>query len=76
MIIQICGPGCAKCNEVEKIVKDLVAETGCNAEVEKITDFQEIAKLGILSTPGVVIDGHIKSVGKVPSGEEVKSWLI
>ena len=75
MEIKVMGPGCPKCTEAEKIVKDAVAKAGIAATVEKVTDFQEMAKHGVLSTPAVVIDGEIKCVGKVPTAREVDGWL-
>ena len=75
MEIKVMGPGCAKCEEAEQIVKSVIAETGSDAVVEKVSDFQEIAKHGVFSTPAVVIDGQIKCVGKVPTKKEVAEWL-
>ncbi len=75
MDIKVLGPGCSKCTEAEKIVKTALQEAGVEASVEKITDFQEIAKLGVFSTPAVVIDGEIKCVGKVPCKSEVIDWI-
>jgi len=75
MEIKVCGPGCANCNKAEKIVKEAVAEAGSNAQIHKITDFAEMAKLGVLSTPAIVINGNIKCVGKVPTKDEVMEWL-
>ena len=75
MNILVLGPGCPKCTEAEKIVKTALQEAGLEASVEKISDFQEIAKLGVFSTPAVVIDGEIKCVGKVPSKAEVIDWV-
>ena len=75
MEIKVMGPGCPKCAEAEKIVRDAVAKAGIAATVEKVTDFQEMAKHGVLSTPAVVIDGEIKCVGKVPTASEVEGWL-
>ena len=75
MKIQICGPGCANCTKTEQVVAATVAELVVDAQIEKVTDFQEMAKLGVLSTPAVVLDGTIKCVGKVPSKDEVKSWF-
>jgi small redox-active disulfide protein 2 len=75
MEIKICGPGCAKCHETERLVKEAVQEAGVEATVEKVADFNEIAKLGIFTTPAVVIDGTVKCVGKVPTKKEVLSWL-
>ena len=75
MEIKVCGPGCAKCNEVERVVNEVLAEAGKEAKVEKITDFNQIAGLGVFSTPAVVIDGQVKCVGKVPTKKEILSWL-
>jgi len=75
MEIKICGPGCANCTKAENIVKEAVAEAGIGAEVVKITDFAEMAKLGVLSTPAIIIDGKIKCVGKVPTKNEVVEWI-
>ena len=75
MNIKILGPGCAKCNQVEKIVREAVSETGVAADIEHVTDFKEIASFGVFSTPSVVINGEVKSVGKIPKKEEIKAWL-
>ena len=76
MEIKVCGPGCHKCHETERIVKEMVEEAGIQATIEKVSDFNEIALLGVFSTPAVVIDGQIKCVGKVPSRKEVLTWLM
>lgn len=75
MKIQVMGPGCAKCTKVEQIVKEAVAEAGIDAEVVKVSDFQEIASFGVFSTPAVAVDGNVKVVGKVPSKKDVLSWI-
>jgi len=75
MDIKVLGPGCAKCKQAEKVVKEAVAESGLTVEVEKITDVLAIAGFGVLGTPAVVIDGEVKSVGKIPKKADVKSWL-
>ncbi|ACS80263.1 MULTISPECIES: thioredoxin family protein [Maridesulfovibrio] len=75
MKIQVLGPGCPKCAKAEKIVQEAVAESGIQAEVVKISDFQEIAMMGVFSTPAVAIDGEVKVMGKVPSKNEVLKWL-
>jgi small redox-active disulfide protein 2 len=75
MDIKVLGPGCPKCHQTEKHVKEAVAETGADASVEKITDLMEIAGYGVFGTPAVVIDGEVKSVGKIPTKEDVKAWL-
>lgn len=75
MEIKICGSGCSKCTEAERLVSETVNERGFQATVTKVEDFAEIAKLGVFSTPAVVIDGQIKCVGKVPTRKEVLEWL-
>jgi len=75
MEIKVLGPGCAKCKETEKLVREVVNESGATATVEKISDFQQIASYGVFTTPAVVIDGEVKVVGKVPSKSELLSWI-
>ena len=75
MEIKVLGPGCPKCQKTEQTVKDAVAEAGADATVEKVADVMEIAKYGVFGTPAVVVDGEVKSVGKIPPVEEVKKWL-
>ncbi len=75
MDIKVLGPGCPKCQKTEEIVKQAVAEAGLEAQVEKVTGMMDIAAYGVFGTPAVVIDGQVKCVGKVPSKDEVKSWL-
>ncbi len=75
MEIKVLGPGCPKCKQTEKIVREAVAEAGVAAEVEKVTNIMEIAGYGVLGTPAVVVDGQVKSVGKVPAKEEVLEWI-
>jgi len=75
MDIKVLGPGCPKCQQTEKIVKEAVAESGISATVEKVTDTLKIADYGVFGTPCVVVDGEVKSVGKIPSKEDVKKWI-
>jgi len=75
MEIKVLGPGCPKCEQAEQNVKDAVAEAGVDAKVEKVTDIMEIAGYGVFGTPAVVIDGEVKSVGKIPTKEDVKGWI-
>jgi len=75
MEIKVLGPGCPKCQQTEKVVKEAVAEANVDARVEKITDAMEIAGYGVFGTPAVVIDDEVKSVGKIPSKEDVKGWI-
>lgn len=75
MEIKVLGPGCAKCQQTEKTVKEAVAEAGVSANIEKVTDLMKIASYGVFGTPAVVVDGEVKSVGKIPTKDEIKGWL-
>jgi small redox-active disulfide protein 2 len=75
MEIKVLGPGCPKCQQTEKVVKEAVAESGVDAQIEKITDTMEIAGYGVFGMPAVVVDNDVKSVGKIPKKEEIKSWI-
>jgi small redox-active disulfide protein 2 len=75
MEIKVLGPGCPKCQQTEKVVREAVAESGLAAEVEKVTDLMKIAGYGVFGTPAVVVDGEVKSVGKIPKKEEVLAWI-
>ncbi len=75
MDIKVLGPGCPRCQQTEKVVKDAVSEAGVAADIEKVTDVMKIADYGVFGTPAVVIDGEVKSVGKIPKKEEVLAWL-
>lgn len=75
MKITVYGPGCTKCHEAEKLVRQVVAETGADAVVEKVGDLREMMKLGIITTPGFAVDGVLKLAGRVPKAEEIRAWL-
>ena len=75
MNIKVLGPGCPKCKQAEEIVRKTVEESDIDATVEKISDVMEIAKFGVFGTPAIVIDGDVKSVGKIPSKDDIKGWI-
>lgn len=75
MKIKVLGPGCPKCRQTEKVVKEAVSEAGVAADVEKVADLMKIAGYGVFGTPAVVVNGEVKSVGKIPGKEDVISWL-
>lgn len=75
MQIKVLGPGCPKCKQTEKIVNEAVAEAGIDAAVEKVTDMMEIAGHGVMGTPAVLVDGQVKSVGKIPTKKDVLAWI-
>ena len=75
MEIKVLGTGCSKCHALENMVKEVLGETGLTAEIKKITDIKEIASHGIMLTPGLVINGKVKSAGKVLSKNDVKKYI-
>jgi small redox-active disulfide protein 2 len=75
MNIKVLGTGCTRCNTAEAVIKEAVAMSGVEAQVIKVKDIKEIAKYAVAVTPGIIVDGQIKSVGKVPSVEEVLNWI-
>lgn len=73
--IKILGPGCANCKRLEMLVRKVVVNNGLDAEIEKVTDFQEITKYPILSTPGLVLNGIVLSSGRIPTEAEITEWM-
>jgi small redox-active disulfide protein 2 len=75
MKIEILGTGCAKCKQLEKHVLEALAKTGKFAEVEKVEDLTKIMEYGVISTPGLVIDGKVVSVGKLLTPDEIAALM-
>ena len=75
MKVQILGSGCTKCKTLEQKVRSLNDNHQLHLDIEKVTDLQEIMKFRILATPGLVIDGVVKSSGSIPKDEQILSWL-
>jgi small redox-active disulfide protein 2 len=73
--IKVLGPGCKRCQTTEDMVKAAAAALGIDASIEKITDYAEMAKYGIASTPGIVIDGKVVHAGGLPKEDDLKRWL-
>lgn len=71
MLIKILGPGCKNCESLVENTKTALSELGVEANVEKVTDFAEIAKYGIMSTPGLVIDEKVVSSGKLLKPKQI-----
>jgi small redox-active disulfide protein 2 len=76
MNIKILGTGCAKCHELEKTVREVVAELKLDATVEEVKDFKKILEYPILTTPGLVINEKVVSSGQVPKKEDVKKLIL
>lgn len=75
MKIEILGTGCAKCHKLEELVRETVKETGISAEITKVEDIKKIMTYGVMTTPGLVIDGQVKIAGKMPTADQIKGWL-
>jgi small redox-active disulfide protein 2 len=75
MKIEILGTGCAKCIKLEELVHDVVKSSGVEAEISKVKDIKQIMTYGVMTTPGLVINGEVKSAGKMPTADQIKSWL-
>ena len=73
--IKILGPGCQRCIALEKSTIDALNDLNMDTDIEHVTDFAQIAQYGVMSTPGLVVDGQVVSFGKVLSKEEVKTIL-
>jgi len=73
--VKVLGPGCPRCNQLYAEANKAVADSGIEAAVEKVSDFQAIQSYGILLTPGLVVDGRVMSTGKVCKAAEIAEWL-
>jgi small redox-active disulfide protein 2 len=74
-VIEVLGPGCAKCKHVEATVCEVVERLGIEAEIRKVVDYRDIAARGVMSTPGLAIDGTLVLVGRVPTRAQLEGWL-
>ncbi len=73
--IEVLGPGCVRCKEAFRVVRHVVEQEGLNIEVVKDESIERMMALGLMSTPGVVIDGKVAISGRVPKAEEVRQLL-
>jgi small redox-active disulfide protein 2 len=73
--IKILGPGCKRCQTTADMVKAEADRLGVEVTVEKVTDYAAIASYGIVSTPGIVIDGKVVHAGGLPKPEAIPAWL-
>lgn len=74
--IKVLGPGCANCKRLEQITRKVVDSLAADANIEKVTNYQEIVELGVMATPGLVVNGEVVSSGRIPSETEVTDWII
>jgi small redox-active disulfide protein 2 len=75
LTIKVLGSGCANCKRVEQIARKVVAELSLEAEVLKVTDYNDITSYNILSTPGLVINENVVCAGRIPTPAEVTTWV-
>ena len=75
MLIKILGTGCAKCQRLEQLTREVVAELGADASFEHVRDMKEIMAYPITTTPALVIDEEVAVFGRMPSKDEIAGWL-
>lgn len=73
--IKLLGRGCANCKATQKLIEAVLAARGIEAEVEKVEDLPSIVKYGVMSTPGVVVDGKVVHAGGIPTRTQVEQWF-
>jgi small redox-active disulfide protein 2 len=73
--IKVLGPGCVQCDRLERELMQVMSETGIVADIEHVRDIKEIGRYGVMGTPALIINGQVKSVGKVPLKSKMIEWL-
>ena len=75
MLIKILGTGCAKCQRLEQLTREVVAELGVDAQFEHVRDMPSIMAYPVMSTPALVIDEEVMAFGRMPSKDEIAGWV-
>ena len=73
--IKVLGTGCANCKTTLKLIEDMAAASGAAVQLEKVEEIKDIMGYGVMSTPGVVIDGKVVHAGGVPGRDKIAQWL-
>jgi small redox-active disulfide protein 2 len=73
--VKVLGTGCRNCEITAKVIAQAAAEAGVEIELEKVTDLAQILSFGVMSTPGVVIDGRLVHAGGLPAPDQVRAWM-
>lgn len=73
--VKVFGPGCARCATTEQMIKDAAAKLGVEVKVVKVTDAKSIAMAGVMSTPGIAVDGKLVHAGGLPDAAKLEGWL-
>lgn len=74
-LIEIAGPGCARCRETHRIVSEVVSKDGLDCHIQEVTGVEQMTHLGVLRTPAIVVDGKVVFQGSVPKPEQVRRLL-
>lgn len=74
--IKVLGPGCANCQKVETLVREVMAEHKLEGKIEKVTDRSQYADYGLMMTPGLWVNGKLVSSGKIPAKSSIEQWLL
>ncbi len=74
--IKVLGPGCANCRTTAKLIEEVAKEYGEDIQLEKVEAIKDIVSFGILSTPGVIVDGKIVHSGGIPPKDKIKQWFM
>jgi small redox-active disulfide protein 2 len=73
--VKVLGPGCSNCKATAKLIEEVAKTKGAQIALEKVEDMQAIVTMGVMSTPGVVIDGKVVHAGGIPARSKVESWF-
>ncbi len=73
--VKVLGTGCKKCHTLEAKIRDLAAANNIDADIEKVTDIEEMLNYNIMMTPGLVINDQVKSFGVIPKDDQLLNWL-
>jgi len=75
MVIKVLGPGCPQCDGLEQTLMEVMGEMGIMADIEHVRDIKKIGEYGVMGSPGLIINGEVKSVGRVPPKNKLKEWI-
>lgn len=75
LTVKVLGSGCANCKKLEAITKKVIDDLGLEAQIDHVTDYADIMRYPILSTPGLVINEKVVSSGRIPMENEIAAWL-
>jgi small redox-active disulfide protein 2 len=74
--VKVLGTGCANCKTTLKLIEEVAREKGIAVEIEKVEELPDIARYGVMSTPGVVVDGKVVHAGGIPDRATITTWLV